>query len=287
MADTDETNPRMAFIPRAIREPLLRELQKSAITDPKPIPGGSSGFWREMGERFRSLRDKCNDSGSVRHGLGSSRQWGAKAWFVTGDQDCVNEFKRLWTETEVENDYPSPDPNSRMEYTWLNDVLGYATFGGVPRQGGGYGDADNTALPVRNYCVALVDLCCDRANAALKRERAGLSKTFAIDPTAPPKDAPEGITAEIPQKQGNPGVVWEDLVFQINDHHITETRAAGESETYGYAEFGFQDKRTGKPNQQWAVLLVLGTAGRMPDDARHGNEWMAIAKRVERVRKTL
>jgi hypothetical protein len=81
---------------------------------------------------------------------------------------------------------------------------------------------------------------------------------------------------------------WEDIEFVIDDHTI-EVHLAGKSETVGFEDFGFQDKRTGKPNQQWAVLQVLARCrgGVMPDDARQGTEWMAIAKRVERVRKTL
>src|SRR5580658_5520396 len=42
---------------------------------------------------------------------------------------------------------------------------------------------------------------------------------------------------------------WEDIEFFIDDH-VIEIRVAGKSETCGYEAFGFQDKRTGKPNQQ-------------------------------------
>jgi len=105
-----------------------------------------------------------------------------------------------------------------------------------------------------------------------------------VAPTIQP-DTEAGRLEAVPElKQAR----WEDIEFVIDDHTI-EVHLAGKSETVGFEDFGFQDKRTGKPNQQWAVLQVLARCrgGVMPDDARQGTEWMAIAKRVERVRKTL
>ena len=80
---------------------------------------------------------------------------------------------------------------------------------------------------------------------------------------------------------------WEDIEFTIDDHAI-EVLMAGRSETCGYKEMGFEDKRTGKPDNQWAVLRALAKLeGTLPDDARHGKQWLAITKQIERTRKAL
>ena len=144
----------------------------------RPLPWGDSKFWREMGARFLSLRNICNDDGVRRHLLGLSRQWGKKLWYVKGDQDSVNELLNLWAESEVTSSYPEPDPEAPIQYTWLNDVLSIAVqpihravVDGKSLQGVRHFDEEHTILLVSDYCIAAMDLCRDNANATLKRER--------------------------------------------------------------------------------------------------------------------
>lgn len=80
---------------------------------------------------------------------------------------------------------------------------------------------------------------------------------------------------------------WEKYEFLIDDFEI-EVRVAGKSETFNFETFGCQDTRTGKPSLLWGVLLTMaGQGGVVRDEARYGKEWIAIQKKVERVRKIL
>jgi hypothetical protein len=84
---------------------------------------------------------------------------------------------------------------------------------------------------------------------------------------------------------------WEDIEFSFIGDHDAEARIADtRARKVNYKEIaGFEDRRTGKPSQLWAVLRVFGSLpdGTMPDDARNGKEWEAIRKKIERTSKAL
>jgi hypothetical protein len=65
-------------------------------------------------------------------------------------------------------------------------------------------------------------------------------------------------------------------------------QAGADPQTYNYTEMGFEDKRTGKPNQEWALLRELAKErGEMAHGSRNGKDFMAKEKRMERMRKRL
>jgi hypothetical protein len=81
---------------------------------------------------------------------------------------------------------------------------------------------------------------------------------------------------------------WEDIQIVFLSDERVEIAISGRVETRNYHEMGFVDRRTTKPNEQWAVLQVLARqAGILSDSARGGKEWEAIAKRIERTRTAL
>jgi len=53
------------------------------------------------------------------------------------------------------------------------------------------------------------------------------------------------------------GTTWENIIFQFTSEDFVTISVAGHSHQTGYADMGFVDSRTGKPNFQWALLLVL------------------------------
>jgi ribosome-binding protein aMBF1 (putative translation factor) len=82
------------------------------------------------------------------------------------------------------SNYPKPDPATRFEYTWLNDVLSFAVqpihsaiVEGKSLQSGQYFGEEHTILRVRDYCIAAIDVCPDNANAAWTRERGSTPPT--------------------------------------------------------------------------------------------------------------
>jgi hypothetical protein len=81
---------------------------------------------------------------------------------------------------------------------------------------------------------------------------------------------------------------WEDIECIVISDERVEIRIGAQRETRNYRELGFEDQRTEKPNEQWAILQALARQeGHFPHMARPGKEWAAVAKRIERTRKTL
>ncbi len=59
-------------------------------------------------------------------------------------------------------------------------------------------------------------------------------------------------------------------------------------QTFNYAEMGFEDRRTGKPNEAWGLLRELAKAGGvLPNFARDGKTFIAIEKCMVRMRQSL
>jgi hypothetical protein len=81
---------------------------------------------------------------------------------------------------------------------------------------------------------------------------------------------------------------WEDLEISILSDHRLELRVAGQAETLNYREMSLADRRSGKPNQSWGVLLALAQGGGViPETVRNGKQWLALEKQIERTRKVL
>jgi len=91
-----------------------------------------------------------------------------------------------------------------------------------------------------------------------------------------------------PAPAGGQQTDWENITITFLSDERVEVEALGGRETRNYAEMGFQDKRSGKPNQGWGVLRALAqTKGVIPSSARNSIEFIAMAKRIERMRRTL
>lgn len=92
------------------------------------------------------------------------------------------------------------------------------------------------------------------------------------------------------RKRG-PKPEWEDIEISFIGDHDAEVRIGdAPARRVNYKDIaGFEDRRTGKPNQLWAVLRVFGSLPErtMPDDARIGKTWVAIQKKIERTSNAL
>jgi hypothetical protein len=82
---------------------------------------------------------------------------------------------------------------------------------------------------------------------------------------------------------------WEDIEISFLSDHRVQITIGDRKETRNYEELGFRDKRGGgKPNQGWGILRALAQAGgSIPDSARNSRDFVAMGKRIERMRKTL
>jgi hypothetical protein len=82
--------------------------------------------------------------------------------------------------------------------------------------------------------------------------------------------------------------VWEDLEISFISDQRVQVTFGGQRQTFNYAEMGFEDNRSGKPNQAWGILRALAQAsGVLPEPARDANEFLRMGKRIERTRHLL
>jgi hypothetical protein len=97
---------------------------------------------------------------------------------------------------------------------------------------------------------------------------------------------PATVTSDLVPAQ--PARCWEHIEISVLSDERVQIWVDNQTETRTYAEMGFKDGRSGKPDEQWAVLLVLArNKGTMPNDGRIGKHWLAIEKRIGRTRKAL
>ena len=90
------------------------------------------------------------------------------------------------------------------------------------------------------------------------------------------------------QGTGQREVDWEDIEITFLSDERVQVRMGEQNPTYNYAEMGFADSRSGKPNQAWRLLRTLAQAkGVIPDSARDGKDFIAFGKRVERLHHRL
>lgn len=102
-----------------------------------------------------------------------------------------------------------------------------------------------------------------------------------------------GTGAETPLESSTIGasprlVGWEDVKIEfISDERVRVT-IGPRLQTLNYGEMGFDDKRSGKPNQLWGMFRALAQAGgTVPNAARNSKDFAAMLKRFERLRKKL
>jgi hypothetical protein len=57
------------------------------------------------------------------------------------------------------------------------------------------------------------------------------------------------------------GTTCENIIIQFKDNNFINIQVAGHSHPTGYADMGFIDGRTNKPNLQWTLLLLLAKRG--------------------------
>jgi hypothetical protein len=124
---------------------------------------------------------------------------------------------------------------------------------------------------------AELDGCVRHFAALALRERAGMEQPAVADIAQP--------SIGLPRPEN-----WEDIELTFIGDHDLEIRVGDKVQKVHYKEIeGFEDRRTGKPSQLWAMVRVFGRLpdGTMPDDSRYGQEWLAIKKKIERASEAL
>lgn len=102
--------------------------------------------------------------------------------------------------------------------------------------------------------------------------------------TAVPCDPPEKATSETLTE-----TTWHDIeITFLSDLRVQVKVGQQPVQTRNYAEMGFEDRRSGKPNQAWGLLRAIAQAnGFIPNSVRDSKDFIGMEKRLERMRRTL
>jgi hypothetical protein len=92
-----------------------------------------------------------------------------------------------------------------------------------------------------------------------------------------------------PERRNPAGVSkWEDVEIEFLSDERVQIWMRDESRTLNYAELGFMDKRSEKPNQPWIMLRTLAElGGTLEDSAVARKKWSAVEKHIQRIRAVL
>ncbi len=99
--------------------------------------------------------------------------------------------------------------------------------------------------------------------------------------TRPVGHQEQGATAHHPESKS-----WSDIQIWFLSEHRVQISVCGSIETRNYAEWGFEDRRNGKPRAAWKTLSELASGNGVLQTAEDG-KWARIEKRVEEIRKLL
>jgi hypothetical protein len=93
--------------------------------------------------------------------------------------------------------------------------------------------------------------------------------------------------AEPPAMRAVEGV-WEGIEITFISDERVQVKVGPQAQTLNYTEMGFDDQRSGKPNEAWGLLRALAKAGGViPESARDSKDFIAMGKRIERMRQRL
>lgn len=98
-----------------------------------------------------------------------------------------------------------------------------------------------------------------------------------------PEPSPEDKLGPLPA-----AAEWRHIeIAFLSDERIQVRTGAGRSQTFNYAEFGFEDRRNGKPNRAWILLRELATKGSAIPQARAGKDRAMMEKRIQEIRNRM
>jgi hypothetical protein len=91
-----------------------------------------------------------------------------------------------------------------------------------------------------------------------------------------------------PQSSGAGAATWDAIEISFLSDERVQIRNGTDIETRNYAELGFEDSRTGKPNQAWVTLRQLAVERGIIGPATTTRfAWPKVEKRIQEIRKVL
>ena len=192
--------------------------------------------------------------------------------------------------------------SERYSMSPLLDLLFMAV--GVP-----YDKRDSLTASHKDTCLSVRGSICDfwysrlnhtpsrldEAVAAMSRyhalERHAQRKAAGLPPEPDSKPILLSTPAQTPASSKSPIVTvatWDALEISFLSDERVQICNGAKTETRNYAEFGFKDRRSEKPNGAWAILLELAKKGGViRNSGNTGRTWPIIEKQVQNARSIL
>jgi len=99
---------------------------------------------------------------------------------------------------------------------------------------------------------------------------------------------PSGSAPAVPEPNGaqtfKPGD-WDQLEIRFLSDERIQITAGRFTETRNYAEFGFEDSRSKKPNLAWITLRSLAELGGTLQQTARDESWPNVEKRMQELRR--
>jgi hypothetical protein len=149
---------------------------------------------------------------------------------------------------------------------------------GMPRDGDAQPDPIYMATRVPRDCPLLL---------SLERLRRGIAYPVSEGARADHPDLELGEPKdEIIHFPTPEGATWADIAIRFVDAHTVSIRCGDLHRSYHYAEMGFNNRTTGKPNAEWELLRSFAKGS---GTVRWGDPWASnkLKKRKERLAKGL
>ena len=114
-----------------------------------------------------------------------------------------------------------------------------------------------------------------------------------VEPTSPVAPAAEAQREIIGEERAAPPAPvsegkWEEIEISFISDERVQIRRGKKMETLNYAEFGFDDGRTGNPNQAWLILRRLAELGGKIENRMDARlHWSKLEKRIQEIRVAL
>jgi len=77
---------------------------------------------------------------------------------------------------------------------------------------------------------------------------------------------------------------WPELEIRFLSDERIEVKICNVTETKNYSEFGFEDRRNGKPNTAWILLRELAKSGGTISGGPSNKNWSVVEKQVQALR---
>jgi len=125
-----------------------------------------------------------------------------------------------------------------------------------------------------------------------KQTTASLSEATSMRSRVQPASAlgqgkEKGEGAEAPA-QGTVRATWQEIEIAFTSDERVQIRNSAKIETRNYGEFGFEDRRSGKPKQAWAALRELAERdGLIRRPTQLSKKWPLVERRMQEIRKIL